>query len=249
MTIPDQQAAVLDLEACPFCGGEPFEKRWGETESQDGEIEEGFYEIACRACNNIENKPLCLVHASSRRAAITAWNTRAPKARAEGHSPSPPGAGGIGLTAAQRFDPTVMVSGCATGIGGDHPLPAHSAGSVPEGWRPTHRHVKRGTTYRVIGPATLQAGVPPWDGEPMVVYKDERGIGWVRPEAEFNDGRFEALAAAPTPPVQPALDAKELTPGIDPQPSWGGRKSKEFGEVLEEGRGAALPSWMRGGGQ
>jgi hypothetical protein len=65
---------------------------------------------------------------------------------------------------------------------------------------------------------------------------------------------LRSLRSAPPPPVQPSLEAeattpKEPTPGIDPQPSWGGRKSKEFGEVLEEGRGAALPSWMRGGGQ
>ncbi|HZR87860.1 MAG TPA: hypothetical protein VFB02_13705, partial [Bradyrhizobium sp.] len=29
-----------------------------------------------------------------------------------------------------------------------------------EGWKPTHRHVKRGTDYQVIGTASLQAGEP-----------------------------------------------------------------------------------------
>jgi hypothetical protein len=65
-----------------------------------------------------------------------------------------------------------------------------------EGKTPTHRHVKRGTTYQVLGPATLQTGNGHLvDMHPMTVYRGEDGALWVRATDEFNDGRFEALAS------------------------------------------------------
>jgi hypothetical protein len=57
------------------------------------------------------------------------------------------------------------------------------------------RHLKRGTTYEVVGIAKLQTaqtlGVA--DETPMVVYKNEaNGKLSVRALDEFCDGRFEA---------------------------------------------------------
>ncbi|MGX9145870.1 hypothetical protein [Mesorhizobium sp. 128a] len=63
-------------------------------------------------------------------------------------------------------------------------------------WRPTHRHVKRGGAYRLIGAAKLQTSVPLADLDAMVVYQAEDGSLWVRPHVEFFDGRFEAIEAA-----------------------------------------------------
>lgn len=63
-------------------------------------------------------------------------------------------------------------------------------------WRPTHRHVKRGTDYQVIGTASLQAGEPVGEAASLVVYRDENGRLWVRPEVEFDDGRFAAHSPA-----------------------------------------------------
>ena len=57
-----------------------------------------------------------------------------------------------------------------------------------ENWRPTHRHHKGGL-YRV-----LLDGIWEPDRSPVVIYEDETGQIWVRPEAEFHDGRFEALS-------------------------------------------------------
>lgn len=62
-------------------------------------------------------------------------------------------------------------------------------------WRPTHRHVKRGTEYQLIGRAVVQATVPIEDDEYAVVYRGADGSLWVRCADEFNDGRFEALPA------------------------------------------------------
>lgn len=64
-------------------------------------------------------------------------------------------------------------------------------------WRPTHRHNKRGSTYRVVGTASLQAGAPVEEPTELVIYQGEDGRLWARPEDEFNDGRFTALSAAP----------------------------------------------------
>ena len=51
-------------------------------------------------------------------------------------------------------------------------------------WAPTHRH-RKGGLYRVLGQAVLEA-----DRTDVVVYDDAEGTVWVRPVAEFEDGRF-----------------------------------------------------------
>lgn len=79
------------------------------------------------------------------------------------------------------------------------PLYLRSTSQEEGGWRPTHRHLKRGTTYQIIGEGLLQTAVSrgAWDDLPVTIYAGEDGRFWVRPTAEFSDGRFEAL---PTPP-------------------------------------------------
>jgi hypothetical protein len=58
------------------------------------------------------------------------------------------------------------------------------------------RHKKRGSTYRVVGTALLQAAAPVGEACAMVVYRDvDKGTLWVRPESEFDDGRFEEVGA------------------------------------------------------
>ncbi len=54
-------------------------------------------------------------------------------------------------------------------------------------WQPTHRH-RKGGLYRVIG-----EGIWEPDRSPVILYDDETGQVWVRPKAEFEDGRFTAL--------------------------------------------------------
>lgn len=61
------------------------------------------------------------------------------------------------------------------------------------GWR----HKKRGTTYDIIGSATVQASLPPplYDGAEVLIYRcREDGLLWVRRPTEFHDGRFEKIA-------------------------------------------------------
>ena len=75
-----------------------------------------------------------------------------------------------------------------------------------------YRHVRRGSTYEVVGRARMQIGwetvarVARTDSRPavtagalekltFVVYRetDHDGQLWIRPESEFIDGRFEEV--------------------------------------------------------
>lgn len=75
--------------------------------------------------------------------------------------------------------------------------PPPSSADCGPGWRPTHRHVKRGTEYQVVDEADLQTEAPLTDYAVLTVYRGPDGRLWARPSTEFNDGRFEPLAAAP----------------------------------------------------
>lgn len=71
-------------------------------------------------------------------------------------------------------------------------------------WRSTHRHVKRGTDYQVLGEGRVQTTHPLRDDDYVTIYRDRHGLYWARPTSEFEDGRFIVL---PPPPAQPEPDA------------------------------------------
>jgi hypothetical protein len=53
------------------------------------------------------------------------------------------------------------------------------------------RHLKRGSTYTVVGRAELQSAVPIAEGAELTIYRCEGDDRlWARPTAEFTDGRF-----------------------------------------------------------
>lgn len=59
---------------------------------------------------------------------------------------------------------------------------------------PHYRHVKRGSVYSVFGRFEVQATTAVIEGDIMIAYRnDVNGTKWVRPETEFNDGRFVRL--------------------------------------------------------
>lgn len=58
-------------------------------------------------------------------------------------------------------------------------------------WKPTHRHKKTGGLYRIIAKGRLEI-----DLTPVVIYQAlATHEYWVRPTAEFDDGRFDKLDA------------------------------------------------------
>ena len=62
-------------------------------------------------------------------------------------------------------------------------------------------HMKRGSTYEVIGEAEVQCAVMVEEGAMLTVYRCEKdGKLWARPTAEFRDGRF---AASPPRTLEP----------------------------------------------
>lgn len=83
------------------------------------------------------------------------------------------------------------------------------APSTADGWRPTHRHMKRGTEYVLLGIGKMQTaawrepmantttGSVAVDLHPVAIYRSvDDGSLWARPREEFEDGRFEPLPAA-----------------------------------------------------
>lgn len=61
----------------------------------------------------------------------------------------------------------------------------------PVAWK----HVRTGGLYRILAEGKMEA-----DGSNVVVYQGiATGLVWVRPMAEFHDGRFERVAAPPAP--------------------------------------------------
>lgn len=81
----------------------------------------------------------------------------------------------------------------------------HDLRSIGKRWR----HKKRGTTYRIAEPVTIQCETPIRDAEVLVAYRaDADGTLWARRPDEFYDGRFEAVAARPRQPGSgaPAAD-------------------------------------------
>jgi hypothetical protein len=63
----------------------------------------------------------------------------------------------------------------------------------------THRHVKRGTEYRIVACAKVQTDMPLGDYDEVIVYADAEGKAWVRPVTEFEDGRFAAIRSEAKP--------------------------------------------------
>lgn len=71
------------------------------------------------------------------------------------------------------------------------------------------QHIKRGSTYRVLGRGKVQTDAPLTDYAEVVVYQGEAdGLVWVRPTSEFDDGRFAELPALTIqPPAQVQAEA------------------------------------------
>jgi hypothetical protein len=133
---------------------------------------------------------------AAEQAAWTGYELGYVHGRKEAPRPSPEGGADI-LRRHERADPrtgliTVDFEAAAAEV-----LAALSPQGVQETWMPTHRHVRRGSTYEVIGTALMQvaSGIEVSDDEECTVYRGEDGRLWVRPTAEFNDGRFDDISA------------------------------------------------------
>lgn len=61
---------------------------------------------------------------------------------------------------------------------------------------PLWRHKKRGSVVREIGRGFAQVSIHPIEEMTAVVIYEHDGVLWVRNAVEFDDGRFEPIAAA-----------------------------------------------------
>jgi hypothetical protein len=64
----------------------------------------------------------------------------------------------------------------------------------------THRHIKSGGLYQKLGEGKMQSHdwkheftLKSIDMTRVVIYQAQDGSYWVRPKAEFEDGRFEEI--------------------------------------------------------
>ena len=74
------------------------------------------------------------------------------------------------------------------------------------------QHVKRGTTYTVVGEFELQSHRPVYEEDILTAYRSEaNGKGWCRPTEQFRDGRFVTL----TEPRPPTDDASKLAMAVE----------------------------------
>lgn len=60
-----------------------------------------------------------------------------------------------------------------------------------------YRHLKRGSTYSVLGQGIAQCDTPIQDNDALILYRDGQGRFFARHVDEFHDGRFEKVSAEP----------------------------------------------------
>ena len=67
--------------------------------------------------------------------------------------------------------------------------------------RPTHRHIKTGGLYQMLGSGAVQSERPLTDMQAVVIYRSMKdGTLWAREFHEFHDAsRFEPLTSLPEP--------------------------------------------------
>lgn len=65
---------------------------------------------------------------------------------------------------------------------------------LPQTFVATHRHKARGSTYQLIGGATIQTDGKLADMDAVVIYRNEDGTLWARSPSEFFDGRFGEIS-------------------------------------------------------
>lgn len=61
------------------------------------------------------------------------------------------------------------------------------------GFKPTHRHVRSGGAYEILGSAHIQTTRALADMAEVIVYRGADGRLWARDKDEFHDGRFEEV--------------------------------------------------------
>lgn len=194
-----------ELKSCPFCGWKP-DTHHNSTEANiycpNPDCGHGQVHVWAENVSNWPDPWLIAIAAWNRRSVTSqasegadepiVWIT--PEALADIKANHPATAGAIGefRTDGHHDDFTV-------------PLYASPSKRVERLEPATHRHVKRGTEYVLLGYGKMQAenwhdmSANPHDFQSVdmrevAIYRSvDDGSLWVRPREEFEDGRFQAL--------------------------------------------------------
>ena len=60
-------------------------------------------------------------------------------------------------------------------------------------FKPTHRHIKTGYEYQVIGTGRIKTNVPLFDMNTIKIYRDSDGKLYACDILDFNEGKFEEM--------------------------------------------------------
>lgn len=114
--------------------------------------------------------------------------------------------------------------------------PDTEVGVKAKAWRPTHRHLVRGTEYEFLGLGRAQCSQSGLlDDEHVAIYRGEDGSLWARRLAEWTDGRFER--------INPAVNTQLL----GDHPEFVERLRTGYAQVIEEQTEPFSPHHDKGG--
>lgn len=219
---PDHSEDALDMVKAPPAESGGVDDAWREAGEKQLQVHEALrdsaYRAGARAGWNAQfaADPDAAIEQLTRypKGALAVIHEKHAREKCAFHTPAPQPGGAVKVTDAMVDRAHAAQPGLSTEMVRKILHAALVLSPSPSGWdagawQPTHRHVKRGSEYRMIGEAEAQVSTGGYnglaederklrEGDSLTVYQGADGKLWVRFTDEFSDGRFLPL---PTPPA------------------------------------------------